>query len=158
MSSRFAPEIVTVTPLEAEFAKLFNNAYRYIEFAATNEFYLIARSAGLDYQRILNAMKHNYPRARNIPRPGYAAGPCLVKDTMQLAAFTADHFPLGAGLGRYASPLSRGDTFSPLYHEYGLDHIWGLTPHYDAYITDTFWPHILGEAGVFALIASNSSM
>ena len=69
------------------------------------------------------------------------------------ALIAADHFPLGAGLGRYGSPLSRGDTFSPLYHEYGLDHIWGLTPHYDFYITDTFWPHILGEAGVFVLIA-----
>jgi hypothetical protein len=65
-----------------------------------------------------------------------------------------DHFPLGAGLGRYGSPLSRDpDNFSPLYRQYGLDHIWGLTPHYSAYITDTYWPHILGEAGVFALIA-----
>ena len=90
-----APEIVSVTPMEAEFAKLFNNAYRYIEFAATNEFYLIAKSAGLDYQRILNAMKHNYPRARNIPKPGYAAGPCLVKDTMQLSAYARNQFSLG---------------------------------------------------------------
>jgi len=32
---RISPEVVTVKPLEAEFAKLFNNAYRYIEFAAT---------------------------------------------------------------------------------------------------------------------------
>ena len=31
--SRIAPELVVVTPREAEFAKLFNNAYRYIEFA-----------------------------------------------------------------------------------------------------------------------------
>ena len=36
-------------PIEAEFAKLFSNAYRYIEFAITNQFYLIAKSAGLDY-------------------------------------------------------------------------------------------------------------
>lgn len=88
-------ELVVVAPLEAEFAKLFNNAYRYIEFAATNEFFLIAKLAGVDYQRVLNAMKHNYPRARNIPRPGYAAGPCLVKDTMQLAAFSRNQFGLG---------------------------------------------------------------
>lgn len=65
-----------------------------------------------------------------------------------------DHFPLGVGLGRYGSPLSRdANDFSPVYHEYGLDRIWGLTPHYPAYITDTYWPHILGEAGVFALLA-----
>ena len=99
-----APEIVTITPMEAEFAKLFNNAYRYIEFAATNEFYLIARSAGLDYQRILNAMKHNYPRARNIPRPGFTAGPCLVKDTMQLAAYARNQF----GLGHAAMLINEG--------------------------------------------------
>ncbi len=90
-----APELIVVSPLEAEFAKLFNNAYRYIEFAATNEFYLIAKSAGLDYQKILRAMKHNYPRARNIPGPGFAAGPCLLKDTMQLAAFARNQFGLG---------------------------------------------------------------
>lgn len=90
-----SPEIVELEPIEAEFAKLFGNAYRYIEFAATNQFYLIAQAAGLDYQRILKAMKHNYPRARNIPRPGYAAGPCLMKDTMQLTAFARNEFSLG---------------------------------------------------------------
>jgi UDP-N-acetyl-D-mannosaminuronic acid dehydrogenase len=90
-----APEIVELKPIEAEFAKLFGNAYRYIEFAATNQFYLIAQAAGLDYQRILKAMKHNYPRAKNIPRPGYAAGPCLMKDTMQLTAFARNEFSLG---------------------------------------------------------------
>jgi UDP-N-acetyl-D-mannosaminuronic acid dehydrogenase len=92
---RIAPEVVVVTPLEAEFAKLFANAYRYIEFAATNEFYLIAKSAGVDYQNVLAAMKHNYPRAKSIPRPGFAAGPCLVKDTMQLSAFASNRFGLG---------------------------------------------------------------
>jgi UDP-N-acetyl-D-mannosaminuronic acid dehydrogenase len=88
-------EIVTLTPVEAEFAKLFNNAYRYIEFAATNQFHLIAKSAGLDYQRILRGMKHNYPRAKNIPTPGFSAGPCLFKDTMQLAAAARNQFSLG---------------------------------------------------------------
>jgi UDP-N-acetyl-D-mannosaminuronic acid dehydrogenase len=90
-----APELVTFTPMEAEFAKLFNNAYRYIEFAITNQFYLIARSAGLDYGKILQGMKHNYPRAKGIPTPGFAAGPCLVKDTMQLLAFARNEFALG---------------------------------------------------------------
>jgi UDP-N-acetyl-D-mannosaminuronic acid dehydrogenase len=90
-----APEIVMLEPIEAEFAKLFGNAYRYIEFAVTNQFYLIAKSAGLDYQRILNAMKYNYPRAKNIPKPGYSAGPCLMKDTMQLTAFARNEFTLG---------------------------------------------------------------
>ena len=93
--SAIASELVIVTPREAEFAKLFNNAYRYIEFATANQFYLIAKSAGLDYRRILDAMKRNYPRAHNIPTPGLAAGPCLFKDTMQLAAFAQNQFSLG---------------------------------------------------------------
>ncbi|MGH6725654.1 MAG: nucleotide sugar dehydrogenase [Pseudolabrys sp.] len=92
---RIAPELVTVKPLEAEFAKLFNNAYRYIEFAATNQFYMIAKSAGADYRAIMRAMKHNYPRAKNFPGPGFSAGPCLLKDTMQLAAYARNQFELG---------------------------------------------------------------
>ena len=92
---RIAPEVVALSPLEAEFAKLFANAYRYIEFAATNEFYLIAKAAGVDYHRVLQGMKHNYPRLKSMPRPGFAAGPCLVKDTMQLSAFASNQFGLG---------------------------------------------------------------
>lgn len=92
---RISPEVVVVAPIEAELAKLFTNAYRYIEFAATNEFYLVAKSAGVDYQRVLKAMKHHYPRLNAVPRPGFAAGPCLVKDTMQLSAFARNQFALG---------------------------------------------------------------
>src|SRR5471030_1199153 len=92
---RITPEVVLVRPIEAEFAKLFSNAYRYIEFAATNEFYLVAKSAGVDYQRVLKAMKQNYLRLKSMPRPGFAAGPCLVKDTMQLSAFARNQFGLG---------------------------------------------------------------
>ena len=92
---RISPELVIIKPLEAEFAKLFNNAYRYIEFAATNQFYMIAKSAGADYQAIMKAMKHNYPRAKTFPGPGFSAGPCLFKDTMQLAAYARNQFALG---------------------------------------------------------------
>jgi UDP-N-acetyl-D-mannosaminuronic acid dehydrogenase len=93
--SKIAPELVVIEPLEAEFAKLFSNAYRYIEFAATNQFYMIAKSAGADYGAIVQAMKHNYPRLKTLPRPGFSAGPCLFKDTMQLAAFARNQFSLG---------------------------------------------------------------
>lgn len=101
---RIAPEMVVVKPLEAEFAKLFNNAYRYIEFAATNQFYMIAKSAGADYQAIMKAMKHNYPRAKSFPGPGFSAGPCLFKDTMQLAAYARNQF----GLGHAAVQVNEG--------------------------------------------------
>lgn len=87
--------LVRMEPMEAEFAKLFCNAARYIQFAATNEFYMIADSAGLDYRRIYEGMTKNYPRAQQIARPGFAAGPCLFKDTAQLAAFAKNNFSLG---------------------------------------------------------------
>jgi UDP-N-acetyl-D-mannosaminuronic acid dehydrogenase len=90
-----APAIVRATPKEAEFSKLFSNAYRYIQFATANQFYMIATSAGLDYQNIHNAITQDYPRASDLPRAGFAAGPCLFKDTMQLAAFANNQFSLG---------------------------------------------------------------
>ena len=90
-----APEIVRVAPMEAEFAKLFTNAYRYIQFAATNQFYMVAKEAGADYQRIVKAMTQQYPRMEGFPTAGFAAGPCLLKDTMQLTAFSRHLFSLG---------------------------------------------------------------
>lgn len=90
-----SPEILRVKPIEAEFAKIFTNVYRYIEFATTNQFYMIARSAGADYDAILTAMKQHYPRASKIPSAGFSAGPCLFKDTMQLVAFARNQFALG---------------------------------------------------------------
>jgi UDP-N-acetyl-D-mannosaminuronic acid dehydrogenase len=81
--------------MEAEFAKLFSNAYRYISFAIANQFYMITSSAGVDYDRIMRAVKHNYPRLQGLPSAGYAAGPCLFKDTMQLNAFAKNQFQLG---------------------------------------------------------------
>lgn len=93
--SAVVPEVVFLEPIEAEFAKLFNNAYRYIEFAIANEFYMITRAAGVDYHRVLEGMSKNYPRAKNIPKAGFAAGPCLFKDTMQLSAFSNNKFSLG---------------------------------------------------------------
>lgn len=63
-----------------------------------------------------------------------------------------DRFPFGVGLGRYGSGTSR-DPYSPVYHEYGLDQIDGLSPQHSAFISDTFWPRILGETGVIGLVA-----
>lgn len=84
-----------MAPAEAEFAKLICNAYRYIQFAATNQLYMMVESAGLDYCDLLGKMKLDYPRMGSIPGPGFAAGPCLMKDTMQLFAFEKHNFILG---------------------------------------------------------------
>jgi UDP-N-acetyl-D-mannosaminuronic acid dehydrogenase len=93
--SVLAHDIVTLEPEEAELAKLFTNTWRYIKFAASNQLYMMANDFGLDYERIRSALAYNYPRAADLPRAGFAAGPCLFKDTMQLAAFNTNNFHLG---------------------------------------------------------------
>jgi UDP-N-acetyl-D-mannosaminuronic acid dehydrogenase len=88
-------QVVETTPEEAELAKLFTNTWRYIKFAAANQFFTIANDFGLDFSRIRHAITFDYPRAQDMPGPGFAAGPCLFKDTMQLAAFNNNNFMLG---------------------------------------------------------------
>jgi len=86
---------IVVTPEEAELAKLFTNVWRYIKFAAANQFWLMSNEAGLDFSRIREAITFDYPRASDLPNAGFSAGPCLFKDTMQLAAFSNNNFALG---------------------------------------------------------------
>ena len=93
--ARFATHFVRTTTREAELAKLFTNTWRYMKFAVANQFLMIAEQAGVDYTNVLRAVREDYPRAADLPGPGFAAGPCLFKDTMQLSAFTSDHFPMG---------------------------------------------------------------
>ncbi|MGV1078900.1 MAG: nucleotide sugar dehydrogenase [Candidatus Nanopelagicales bacterium] len=90
-----APSIVETTPEEAELAKLFTNVWRYMKFAAANEFFMMANDAGVDFARVRAALSQDYPRADDMPGPGFAAGPCLLKDTLQLAAFEDNKFALG---------------------------------------------------------------
>lgn len=93
--ARFTRDFVDLDPMEAELCKLMTNAWRYIQFATVNQFYMLATNCGVDFDRILHGCRHNYPRMTGMPGPGLAAGPCLVKDTMQLAAFSHNHFMLG---------------------------------------------------------------
>jgi UDP-N-acetyl-D-mannosaminuronic acid dehydrogenase len=86
---------VPLSPEEAELAKLFTNTWRYIKFATANQLFMIANDFGLDFARIRAAMTFDYPRAADLPGAGFAAGPCLLKDTMQLAAFNNNNFVLG---------------------------------------------------------------
>lgn len=87
--------IIPIGVEEAELAKLFTNTYRYIKFAAANQLYMMATEFGADFDEIRRAMTQDYPRAADLPGPGLAAGPCLLKDTMQLAAFNNNNFQLG---------------------------------------------------------------
>ncbi len=95
MFAQLGLKTIRTTSREAELAKLFTNTWRYMKFAVANQFFMIADQAGVDYTNVLRAIREDYPRARDLPGPGFAAGPCLFKDAMQLAAFTTDHFPLG---------------------------------------------------------------
>ncbi len=91
----FVRKTLVLEPMEAELAKLFTNTWRYVSFAASNQFYTLANDFGLDFHRIYEAMVADYPRMAGFARPGFAAGPCLFKDTMQLAAFSNNSFFLG---------------------------------------------------------------
>lgn len=88
-------DLIELNPLEAELAKLFTNSWRYLNFAISNQFYLLAESYDLDFHRIYDAVTRRYPRMKSFARPGFAAGPCLLKDTLQLAAFSGNNFFMG---------------------------------------------------------------
>ena len=69
--------------------------WRYIKFATANQLYMMANDQGLDFEKIRQGLSEDYPRAADMPAAGFAAGPCLFKDTMQLAAYNQNNFPLG---------------------------------------------------------------
>ena len=93
--STIAPKIIRLSSREAEVAKLMTNAWRYLEFSIANQFYMMVESQGMDFFKIFNALREDYPRAAHFAKPGLAAGPCLFKDTMQLSAFHKNNFFLG---------------------------------------------------------------
>ena len=92
---RFSNEVIELELAEAELAKLYTNVWRYITFAVANQFYIIAEEKGYNFGRIRRAIMHNYERIATFPKSGFAAGPCLFKDTIQLEAFSRKNFSLG---------------------------------------------------------------
>ena len=59
--------------------KLFNNNYRYIEFAIANQFAILANNFGQNIYDIIEMCNYNYPRGK-IFKPGLTGGTCLRKD------------------------------------------------------------------------------
>ena len=88
-------KIIITSILEAELIKLFSNAWRYINFSASNQFYMICEKYNVNFHKLRNNMVEGYERNKSIPRAGFAAGPCLYKDTAQLNAFLKNEFTLG---------------------------------------------------------------
>ena len=95
MFSSLGVKVVRTTPEEAELAKLFTNTWRYIKFAAANQFWMMANDSGVNFDNVREAIRFEYPRAADFPAAGFTAGPCLFKDTMQLSAFSNNTFALG---------------------------------------------------------------
>ena len=92
---KVSKKIIYTSIIEAELIKLFSNAYRYINFSISNQFYMICKNQKLDFFKIRKIMRDDYKRNANIPMAGFAAGPCLLKDTMQLSSFFNHKFSLG---------------------------------------------------------------
>lgn len=62
-----------------------------------------------------------------------------------------ENFPIGVGFGRFASYPSRL-YYSPVYYQYKLARVYGLSPSYPLFIDDTSWPSVIGETGYGGLI------
>ena len=92
---KITKKVIYTEIIEAELIKLFSNAYRYINFSISNQFYMICKNQNLDFSKIRNIMRDDYKRNANIPMAGFTAGPCLLKDTMQLSSFYNHKFSLG---------------------------------------------------------------
>tara|TARA_Y100000817_G_scaffold285089_1_gene252087 strand:+ start:462 stop:1625 length:1164 start_codon:yes stop_codon:yes gene_type:complete len=88
-------KIIVTSILEAELIKLFSNAWRYINFSISNQFYTICDKFDVNFKNLRQNMIEGYDRNKSIPKAGFAAGPCLYKDTAQLNAFLQNSFTLG---------------------------------------------------------------
>lgn len=62
-----------------------------------------------------------------------------------------NHFPFGAGFGTFGSHYSTV-YYSPVYYKYGLSKIYGLQKGYAYFVSDNFWPMILGQFGVIGFL------
>lgn len=93
--SNITDELVNLSFEEAELAKLFSNAWRYIKFSVANQFYMMSMEKGVDFYKVRDGMMKGYSRAADFPNSGFAAGPCLFKDTMQLGSYNRQKFFLG---------------------------------------------------------------
>lgn len=75
----FGVRCLTTDSTSAELAKLFTNMYRYISFAISNEFLVVAENFNRNIHEIVNLVNTDYKRG-GLALPGLTAGPCLFKD------------------------------------------------------------------------------
>ena len=92
---KITKKIMISTIKEAEIIKLYSNANRYINFAIANQLYLMCEQQNVSFERVRSLMQQGYERNINLPSAGFSAGPCVLKDTMQLKSFYKFYFGLG---------------------------------------------------------------
>lgn len=66
--------------------------------------------------------------------------------TQKSFVIAREMFPTGSGWASFGSAFS-AEPYSPVYRMYNLSHVWGISARYHSFISDTFWPMILGETG-----------
>lgn len=71
--------------------------------------------------------------------------------TMTSIEIAGDYFPIGTGFGTFASNVA-AENYSPVYHMYGLNSIYGLGESNTRFGSDTFWPIIIGQTGVIGTV------
>ena len=60
-----------------------------------------------------------------------------------------DYIPFGSGLGSFGTAAAAKE-YSPLYYDYHLNNVWGLTPENPMFLADAFYP-TLAEFGIVGL-------
>ncbi len=71
----------------------------------------------------------------------------LARTSLKVAS---DYFPIGSGFATFGSYVS-GESYSPLYYKYDLSNVWGLEPGHTSFLSDTFWPTVVGQFGFLGL-------
>lgn len=80
----------------------------------------------------------------------------FARNELTRAAFEVahDYAPIGTGFATFGSNITSEPRFySSLYYEYGLSNVYGLTPNDASFVSDTFWPTVLGQFGYVGLAA-----
>lgn len=76
------------------------------------------------------------------------ARPASYKTAYQIV--TKDYVPFGSGLGTFATNAA-ATYYSPLYYDYNLSAIWGLSPEFTAFMADAYYP-TLAEFGLVGIL------
>lgn len=78
-----------------------------------------------------------------------AARSVLLNTSIKIAK---DYFPIGTGFATYGTQES-GNNYSIVYYKYGIDNVFGLKKGATYFLTDSFWPTILGQFGILGFLS-----